>query len=76
MNESRRQTSFHLVMWNVYHRMIESLPRTNNATGFRRGFESMLEINKPDIWKFLEAMHRQQAIQEFTVAPKMKEAHG
>ena len=36
--------------------------------GFHRGFESMLQINKPDVWKFLEAIHRQQALQEITVA--------
>ena len=28
----------------------------------------MLQMNKPDVWKFFEAIHRQQALQEFTVA--------
>ena len=56
-------------MWNVHHRTIEHQPRTNNAIeGFHKGFESMLQMNKPYVWKFLEAIHRQQALQEFTVA--------
>ena len=34
---------------------------------FHRGFESMLQTNKPDVWKFLEAINRKQALHEFTV---------
>ena len=68
-NGSRRKPRFHLTMWNGYHRTIEHLTRTNNAIeGFHRGFESSLQMNKPDVWKILEAIHRQQALQEFTVA--------
>ena len=53
--------------WKVYH-TTEHLPRTNNAIGFHRAFESMLQINKPNVWKLLEVIHRQRALREFTFA--------
>ena len=35
---------------NMYHGTIEHLTRTKNAIeGFNRGFEPMLQINKPDV---------------------------
>ena len=68
-NGVRRKPKFPVNMWNVYLRTVENLPRTNNALeGFHRGFESMLQAAKPDVWKFLEAIHRQQALQEFNVS--------
>ena len=66
----------HLVKWDVRHWKIEHLPRTYNAIEvFHRGFESMLQYNKTNVWKILEVIHRQQALQEFTVAQKNLEAH-
>ena len=59
----------HLVIWDVRQLTIEYLPRTYNAIEvFHRGFESMLQYNKTNVWKILEAIHIQQALQEFTVA--------
>ena len=56
-------------MWNVYFRAIDDLTRTNNALeGFHRGFESMLQMSNPDIWKFIEAIQRQQSLQNFNFA--------
>ena len=55
-------------MWNADHPTIDHLPRTNNAIeAIHRGFELMLQINEPDVWKILAAIHSQQALQEFTV---------
>ena len=57
---------------NVYNRKVDELPRTNNAIeGFHRGFESMLQIHKPDIWKFIAAIQKQQGLQEFAYAQRM-----
>ena len=55
---SRRKARFHEDMWNAYFRTIE---------GFHRGFESMLQMSSPDIWKFVEAIQRQQSLQVFTL---------
>ena len=53
----------------MYHRKIENLPITNNAIeGFHRCYESMPQSKKFDVWKFLEAIHRQQALEQFNVA--------
>ena len=66
---TRRKSRFDMDMWNVYFRTIDDLPRTNNALeGFHRGFESMLQMSNPDIWKFIEAIQRQQSLQSFSFA--------
>ena len=66
LNGSRRNPRFHVSMWNVYDRTVDNLPRTNNSVeGFHRGFESMIQATKPDVWKFLDAIQRQQTLQEF-----------
>ena len=58
-----------MVMWNVYFRNIDDLTRTNNALeGLHRGFESMLQMSNPDIRKFIEAIQRQQSLQNFNFA--------
>ena len=63
---SRRNPRFHVSMWNVYDRAVDNLPRINNSVeGFHKGFESMLQATKPDVWKFLDAIQRQQTLQEF-----------
>ena len=46
----------------------------NAKEGFQRGFESMLQINKTDIWTFLKVIHKQQAFQEYTVAQQKGES--
>ena len=62
-NGSRRNPQFHVLMWNVYDRTVDNLPRTNNSVeGFHRGFESMLQATKPDVWKILDAIQRQQTL--------------
>ena len=55
-NSTRRKSRFDMDMWNVYFRTIDDLPRTNDALGFHRGLESMLQMSNPDIWKFIEAI--------------------
>ena len=71
-NGTRRKARFEIPLWNVYHRTVNDLPRTNNAIeGFHRGFESMLQANKPDVWRFLDAIHKQQALTEFATAQQM-----
>ena len=68
-NSTRRKSRFDMDMWNVYFRTIDDLPRTNNALeGFHRGIESMLQMSNPDIWKFIEAIQRQQSLQSFSFA--------
>ena len=71
-NGTRRKARFEIPLWNVYNRTVNDLPRTNNAIeGFHRGFESMLQANKPDVWRFLDAIHKQQALTEFATAQQM-----
>ena len=56
----------------MYNRTVNKLSRTNNAIeGFHRGFDSILQANKPDVWRFFDAIHKQQALTEFATAQQM-----
>ena len=58
---------FDLDMWNVYLRTSDDLSRRKNSLKeFHRLFESMLQLSNPDIWKFIEAIQRQQSLQTFS----------
>ena len=55
-------------MVNMYFDTIDNLSRTNNALeGFHRGFGSIIQMSNPDVWKFIEAIQRQQSLQAFTL---------
>ena len=42
-------------MWNVYDRVKNDLPRTNNSLeGWHRGVNKMLNISRPSIWRLLK----------------------
>ena len=59
----RVKPRFQHVLWNVYHRILEGLPRSNNAMeGFNRGFNSQIMCSKPNIWKLLEALQREESL--------------
>ena len=59
LSASRRKARSHEDTWNANFRTIE---------GFHRGFESMLQMWNQDIWKFIEAIQRQQSLQFFTLS--------
>ena len=59
----RVKPRFQHVLWNVYHRILEGLPRSNNSMeGFNRGFNSQIMCSKPNIWKLLEALQREESL--------------
>lgn len=59
----RRDPKFSHEMWNMHHRTVEELPRTNNnIEGWHRGFQSSIGGCHPNIWTFLGKLKRQQAL--------------
>lgn len=61
----RRNPKFPLEMWNCYEHALKSMPKTNNSVeGWHTGFEATLDRVHPNIFKFLEAVHREQNISE------------
>jgi len=51
--------------WNVNKRVTEGLPRTNNAVeGFHSALRSSVTCKHPNIWKFITALKKEEALQE------------
>ena len=62
---SRRPPTFPLQMWSSYEGMKHDLPKTNNAIeGWHRAFLQQVSGNHPSVWKFLEALQREQSLTE------------
>ncbi len=52
---------FPIPTWNQHDASLMKLPRsTNMAEGWHHGFNSMLSCTHPTIWKFLEALKKEQ----------------
>lgn len=64
----RRPPRFPLSMWNCYQGTLQGQPKTNNSVeGWHRGFQELLSANHPSIWKFIDAIKRQQSLNELKI---------
>lgn len=64
----RRPPRFPHVMWNCFDGVNEDLPKTNNSVeGWHRGFDQQVSSNHPNIWKFIEALQREQSLNELKI---------
>lgn len=71
----RRQPLFGLDVWNVYNRVDESLPRTNNSVeAWHRGFQSSLSCSLPSLWKLIEQLKKEEGLQHFYIVQLMNGA--
>ena len=56
----RKQPIFSIASWNVYDRVLESLPRTNNSVeGWHNGFQRSLMCSHPTIWRLIEHLKKE-----------------
>jgi hypothetical protein len=56
----------------MYDRTVQELPRTNNnIEGWHHGFQSAIGGCHPNIWKFLDALKKHQALQQVAMAQIM-----
>ena len=68
-NALRAQTRFGIEVWNMFHMTNEEIPRMNNSVeGWHRSFSCNTTFNHPTIWKFLDALKREDAITLTNVA--------
>ncbi|XP_022161380.1 uncharacterized protein LOC111027331 [Myzus persicae] len=64
----RRNPRFPISLWNCFRSTISGLPRTNNyVEGWHRGFNNLLSSCHPTIWKFIEAIQKQQSLNEMKI---------
>ena len=60
---------FEISMWSCFERVKTDLPRTNNALeGWHRGFLQQVSSHHPTLWKFLDALKREQDLQDIHIA--------
>ncbi|KAK4883331.1 hypothetical protein RN001_006650 [Aquatica leii] len=61
--QHRRAPQFSHQMWNWFDGVQQGLPKTNNSIkGWHRGFETQIGADYPNIWKFIEAIQREQSL--------------
>ena len=64
----RRPPRFAVNIWNMYSRVQEDLPKTNNAVeGWHRSFASLVGCAHPSIWTFIRCIRKEHALQEVYV---------
>ena len=57
----RSQPFFPIRLWNMYDRVINNLPRTNNSVeGWHHAFQNTLDCHHPSIYKLLQYLHNEQ----------------
>lgn len=64
----RRAALFNINIWNCYELIKNDIPRTNNAIeGWHNGFKSMLNAVHPSIWTFIEALKKEDNLNQLKV---------
>ena len=73
-NQRRLLPLFLIEHWNVYDRLKNDRPRTNNLVeGFNSGFSKLLGQAKPNLWKLIDNMKKYEGIAKKRV---LKFKHG
>ena len=66
--QNRRAPRYAISMWNMHDRVADDLPRTNNALeGWHNHMQSNVSSMHPNIWKFLDVLKREQALNQVNV---------
>lgn len=59
----RRSPRFLLTLWNHYDTVLDLQPKTTNSVeAWHRGFQAHVQCSHPTLWKFLEVLHREDAL--------------
>ena len=75
--QHRRRPRFPHNMWNCYDTIIQELPKTNNSIeGWHRAFETQVSADHPNIWKFVNAIQREQSLHELQIEQYVGGAEG
>lgn len=65
----RKNPLFPMEIWNVHMTTLEGLARTNNnVEGWHNAFSSFVGQTHPNIFKFIEALKKEQNLQDFKFA--------
>jgi hypothetical protein len=63
---NRLPPSIAIDLWNQYDSVLQDVPKTNNnIEGWHRRFSSLLGGQHPTIWKFVDALKKEESLTEF-----------
>ncbi|KAL8578262.1 hypothetical protein ACOMHN_005653 [Nucella lapillus] len=61
----RRLPKFDVAMWNIYNRVGDNLPRTNNSVeGWHRAFDQRMSVTHPTLGRLVSKLRKEQASTE------------
>nr|KAG5711699.1 hypothetical protein BaRGS_023463 [Batillaria attramentaria] len=64
----RRRSKFDVAMWNVYSRVEDNLPRTNNSVeGWQRAFDQRMSVTHPTLGRLVSKLRKEQASTELMI---------
>ncbi|KAK7479733.1 hypothetical protein BaRGS_00029009, partial [Batillaria attramentaria] len=64
----RRRPKFDVAMWNVYNRVEDNLPRTNNSVeGWHRAFDQQMSVTHPTLGRLVSKLSKEQASTELMI---------
>lgn len=64
----RRRPAFPQELWNVYERVVQDLPRTNNSIeGWHRAFDLRVAITHPTLCRLVDRLRKEQADNELLI---------
>lgn len=64
----RNSPKFPYTMWNVFLRVLNDQPKTNNSVeGWHRAFETQVGCHHANIWKFIAALQAEQNVNEWQI---------
>nr|KAG5697851.1 hypothetical protein BaRGS_017108 [Batillaria attramentaria] len=64
----RRRPKFDVAMWNVYNRVEDNLPRTNNSVeGWHRAFDQRMSVTHPTLARLVSKLRKEQASTELMI---------
>ncbi len=68
-HRGRNRPRFSKEIWSMHDRLQMGLPRTNNhLEGWHNGFAKRFKQTHPDIWKFIDTLRIENAVQEMNIA--------
>ena len=63
-----KSSTFSIASWNVYDRVLDSLPRTNNSVeGWHNWFQRSLMCSHPIVWWLIEQLKKKERLQRFSI---------
>ena len=61
----RRSHIFDIDIWNMYSRVLDDLPKSNNSVeGWHHSFQFSLTCDHPNIWVFLRILQKEQGLKD------------